>query len=168
MTMHDEKLYKKALNLSLRLLLIRGYSSYLMHKKLISKNFPEDICNLVLEQLITWRYLDDRKFAENFVMYRKQKGLGRKKIYYELLQKGIESTLAEAILDKNFSQVDEDVILHKIAFKKIIILQKRYSIEDIRPRLFRFLLTRGFAPGIISSWINTNLSTILDNITNKL
>lgn len=168
MSMHDEKLYKKALNFSLRLLLIREYSISSMYRKIISKDFPKEVCDLVVQQLIAWKYLDDAKFAENFVMFRKQKGIGRKRLYFELLQKGIESSLAEDILYKNFCQDDEEKLLHKFAIKKIAILQKRYSCEEIRPRLFNYLVARGYSASNIGNWINTNLSVILDNTTNKL
>jgi len=76
--------------------------------------------------------------------------------------------LADNVLKEVLSEKDESELLQKCALKKISLLQRRYNKDELRPKLFNYLLSRGFSPGTINSWIHTNLSAILDNVTNKL
>jgi len=165
-------LYKKALNYGLRLLLYHGRSKLKLENKLLSKGYSEEICKQVIVQLCEWGYLDDKKFAENYIYSIKETGIGRRKIYYSLLKKGISQEIATEITSLNINEEDEMKQLAKVAEKKILNLLKNFTLDEnsnlVKGKLFRYLLAKGFTPNHIKSWIDANFQAILDNIINKL
>lgn len=90
--------------------------------------------------------LDDRKFAQKLINYRKDSGYGPYYIKQQLWQKGINSDLVEALLKKSYTETDEKKIARKVfnKYKRKIDLKNQKD----RMRLMRYLANRGFSQHI--------------------
>ena len=145
--MDQESLIKKARSGVLRQLTYRDRSVREVKDYLDRKNYPEDIKDKIVKEMIGHGYLDDKRFAANFVSYRKTGGYGLLKVRYELQQKGISRPIIDELIDERFDR-EED--LEKVRE----ILRKRVPLkEDIDQRWINrqiaFLKRRGFQDNLI-------------------
>jgi regulatory protein len=95
--MNDDA-YKAIYNKALDIISRREHSQKELTDKLLKKyDIPEPV-NLVIDNLIDKNLLNDFRFSQTYVVARKRKGFGPKKIGYELVSRGInENTASEAI-----------------------------------------------------------------------
>ena len=95
--MNDDA-YKAIYNKALDIISRREHSQKELTDKLLKKyDIPEPV-NSVIENLIDKNLLNDFRFSQTYVVARKRKGFGPKKIGYELVSRGInENTASEAI-----------------------------------------------------------------------
>jgi len=80
---------------ALSLLSHREHATKELANKLKLKGHAEEEIALTIERLQEINYLNDERFAEIFVRSRISKPLGANRILQELIQKGINSTLAK-------------------------------------------------------------------------
>ena len=112
----------------------------------IKQGYDKSLVPLVLQRLDDRGYLDDERFAKLWVENRNvSKGVSRKKLRKELLQKGIATQIIDKVLS-NTSRSDEDE-LKKVVAKK----RNRYTDEQ---KFIQYLLRQGF-----------NYSDILDELS---
>lgn len=155
--MDQEALLKKARSGVFRQLTYRDRSVCEVKEYLDRKNYPEDIKAEIVKEMIGYGYLDDRRFAENLISYRKSGGHGLLRIRYELQQKGVSRQITDELIEKKFNR-EED--LNRIKE----ILSKREPLSgDIDQRWINrqatFLKRRGFQDNLILEAIkNYNLS----------
>ena len=91
---------------ALKLLRARDHTIFELRHKL-EKRFGQ-ASDKTIEQLIEKKFLDDRRFAENFVRGRKRQGRGR--LRAELERRGVESDIIQSILDnENWPSLGEVV-----------------------------------------------------------
>lgn len=135
----------------MRLLAARGRSEAELGRRLARKGFPP----AVVEDVLAWcrglGYLDDARFAEEWIRSRasSQAG-GRRRVMYELRGKGVAPDLAREKLDELFPEADERAACLAVARRHIARLQ------DLPPevrwrRLGTLLLRRGF-PSALVQW----------------
>lgn len=91
------RLKERALDLLSR----RDHSERELFRKLREKGADPSELPELLEQLRSWGYLDDRRFAENFVRYRAGKAWGKKRYSQELLQRGVRAGIVEEVLNSS-------------------------------------------------------------------
>jgi regulatory protein len=99
-----------------------------------------------LARLRTQRYVDDDAYAERYTRSRlTHQGLGRKRIRQGLRQRGLDPDQVEAGLAAALREVSEDEALDKVARR---YWRQHTRVEPARrlPRLWGFLLRRGFGP----------------------
>lgn len=124
---------------------IRVYLTNLLYKKKgvwfdsLSKELGNEIVDFVIEKLKSYSYIDDKEFAEQFVLSRvKNKPRGKYIIVSELISKGINKDLAEQTVDELIK--DEYDILKRV-------FQKKYGesklLKEDRKKI-DFLLRKGF------------------------
>jgi regulatory protein len=102
-----------------------------------------------LERLRDQHYLDDATFAERFARSRlAHRGHGRIRIRQGLRQRGVGSEEVEAGLAAAFEELPEDEVLDRLARR---YWRQHTRVEPARrlPRLWGFLLRRGFAPAAV-------------------
>ena len=87
-------IYNKALDLLSR----REHSKKEIRDKLIIRFDDKNSINSVMDRLKINNLIDDHRFAELYVLNRKRKGFGPKKIAYELLIKGIDDSISNEII----------------------------------------------------------------------
>lgn len=126
--------------LALRWLARRDYSKKEIAQKLKAKHYASEHIEPVLTQLIAMGYLNDLRFAEHYLHWRKERGYGPLRISTELRIRGIsEEMIAEVIKIPDNAWL---VQIHKIwqkHFKNSLPSNFKDHVKQIR-----FLQNRGF------------------------
>lgn len=131
---------------ALRRLAQRDQSEVELRRALGERGHSEEEIEEALDRLRAQRYVDDDAYAERFARSRlASHGLGRRRIRQGLRQRGLPPEKVEAGLRAALKDVSEDEVLDDLA--------RRYWAQHARvepgrrlPRLWGFLLRRGFAP----------------------
>lgn len=121
-------------------------------KKLTAWGINHNDAEKIVASLIQRRFIDDHRFCRAFVRDKIMFAhWGRRKITLSLIQKRVDrNIIAEAI-----NEIDETEYL---AILKKIVLAKAKTIEDAetydgRTCIFRFAVSRGFEPALVSKVI---------------
>jgi regulatory protein len=120
-----------------------------LRRALLSRGHAPDEVEGTILRLRRERYLDDGGFAERFARSRMaHQGLGRARVRQGLRQRGVARAEAEAGVAAALLEVDERRVLDGLARR---YWRQHASVEPRRrvPRLWAFLLRRGFAPGLV-------------------
>jgi regulatory protein len=89
-------IYNKALDIISR----REHSEKEIREKLCKKFNDHKVSELVITSLIEKGLVNDHRFAEMYIIARKRKGFGPKKIAYELLAKGVSDDISSQALNE--------------------------------------------------------------------
>ena len=89
-------IYNKALDIISR----RKHSEKEIREKLYKKFNDHKVSELVITSLIEKGLVNDHRFAEMYIIARKRKGFGPKKIAYELLAKGVSDNISSQALNE--------------------------------------------------------------------
>lgn len=105
------------------------------------------VAELVVQRLIEKGYLDDRKFAEYYVENRYvRKGISQKRLRMEMRNKGVDTGIIEAALEKIPRDEDEEIAK--------VIAKKRRKYNDFQ--LVGYLVRQGFnfqkAKDAVEAW----------------
>jgi regulatory protein len=133
----------------IRLLAMRDHSRVELERKLIERDFPQDLIAGCLDELSARGYIDDARFAEHYVRMRIQRGFGPLRIRQELRERGIDNSVLEAHLDCAESSWRKR--LDDVATRKFGVLTER-SNKELSKRA-RFLAYRGFPAGLIRDFL---------------
>ena len=104
-------IYNKALDLLSR----REHSKKEISDKLLIRFDDKEIIDSVINKLNSNNLIYDYRFAELYVMSRKRKGFGPKKIAFELSGKGINESVSKEIISNEggWNQVAKKVFIKK-------------------------------------------------------
>ena len=121
-----------------------NYMPYGLYKKEV-----EEIIAILIEN----NYLNEERFAVQFVGGKfRMKHWGRKKIQYELQQKGVGSYFIKLCIKRN-RRHDYLETLQKLALAKWKSLAGQQTISR-QAKTYAYLLQKGFEPAIISKVLN--------------
>ncbi|MFZ7102581.1 MAG: regulatory protein RecX [Peptococcaceae bacterium] len=138
--MNDQEVRK----LALKYLTIRPRSIYEMETYLNKKKCNETIISEVIRYLKELGYLNDANFCQLWVEDRlKFKPMGKRRLYHELMQKGVAPELIEDTLSQKVSEEIELNLAVELAGKYL-----RTNDHRQYEKLFRFLVRRGFEPKV--------------------
>ncbi len=144
---YKDYLLPKAKLKALNLLKVRDHSKKELVQKLMRAGFPQSIIDQTMAYIDSYHYIDDERFAYNYVAYR-GKMKSKKELRYELSLKGIDMDR----LDRSEDYMDElddketiRVILHKKWGEDIEVDMKE------KDRMTRYLFRRGFGSSDIFS-----------------
>ena len=126
---------KELLNYALRLLNRKDYTEKEIRDKLLKKSQSKDEIDEVIEYLKEKRFIDDVRYAQNYLYFRLKRGYGKRRVVHELLNKGIAEELIDSVL-KTENEDAEEVFL-----KKLKLLEGK---KNKRKKLFDFMYRRGF------------------------
>jgi len=120
----------------------REHSEHELRQKLEARADDSDEVEAVLDKLKDEGLQSDERFTEAYVHHRVNAGIGPLKIRYELRQKGIDESLADAILEPMAEHWDDMMRAQRV---------RKYGdkIPDDyarRMKQARFLQNRGFSP----------------------
>jgi SOS response regulatory protein OraA/RecX len=121
---------------ALKLLRMRDYTIAELHKKLEAKfgSAPQAVFDVLIQK----KFLNDRRFAENYVARRKHRGLFL--LRQELIDKGVDPEIADEILSNaDFPSLKQAVADKMADWKLRVPLQSRDTA-----RLFRALVRLGY------------------------
>ncbi len=134
---------------ALRRLARRDHSVAELRRALLDRGHDAAEVEAALERLRRERYLDDAGFAERFARSRMaHQGHGRLRIRQDLRERGVDRGVTEAGIAGALREVDERDVLDGLARR---YWRQHTGAEPQRrlPRLWTFLLRRGFAPGLV-------------------
>ena len=120
----------------------REHSEQELRRKLNARAEDADEAGVVMQQLKDEGLQSDERFTEAYVHHRVNAGIGPIKIRYELRQKGIDESLADAILEPMAEQW-ESMMRRQRERKYGEVIPAAYAE---RMKQARFLQNRGFSP----------------------
>ncbi len=126
---------KELLSYVLRLLNRKDYTENGIRGKLSKKSQNEDEINEVVEYLKEKRFIDDERYAQNYLYFRLKRGYGKRRVAFELLNKGINEGLVESVL------ASEDENAEETFLSRLELLKGK---KNKRKKLFDFMYRRGF------------------------
>jgi regulatory protein len=132
---------------ALRRLARRDHSEAELRRALAARGHASEEIEEALGRLRTQGYVNDETFAERFARSRlAHYGQGRARIRQGLRQRGVPGESMEAGLRAALEDVSEDEVLDQAARR---YWRQHPRVDPARrlPRLWAFLLRRGFAPG---------------------
>ncbi len=141
--------FNRSLKYALNILNRKDYTEFEMTAKLRKRNINEDVIRNVIQYLKDKTLLSDERFVENFIYFKLNSGYGKKKIGYDLKNKGIKENLIYGKLE----DADEFQSAKRIFEKRLQLLKNR---ENKREKLYSFLTRRGYCYETINKLLNNN------------
>lgn len=109
------------------------------------KEYSDDTIEFVMSKLVEYNYIDDKKYAQAYVLTYGKK-YGKLKLISQLKAKGVSEEIIECVLEDN--KVDS---IESVASK---YLKNKVMSYEVCQKLFRFLYSRGYEFDEINSYIN--------------
>lgn len=142
---HDNVLGKRAKKRAMHLLEKMDRTESNLRDKLRQNDYPEDLIDAAVDYVKRFHYIDDLRYAKNYIHYH-QSGKSAGKLKMDLLQKGVAKELIEQALAEEFEMDETEMI-------RDILEKKRYFSEEKSPaeqrRIYQYLLRRGYKSGDI-------------------
>ena len=147
--MPDPAAFKKAKAHALQYLSYRDRSKWELSQYLSKKEHSPPVIQKTLDYLTEINYVDDHRFALRWGQYKINKNkLGKNRLYFELLGKGVNKETIEGILNTLYEENPEMELAAQCARKKWITL---ISFEEKKKKrlLVQYLKRKGFSSDII-------------------
>lgn len=150
----EEDNYIKCKNSALRIIERTYKTEKEIHDKLVSKGYENHIIKQTVNFLKEYNLLNDGNYTRMYIKD-KAKSLGKNKIKYTLIQKGIDEYVIEEELEKiNKDEVKDTV--HEMALKKYNTLKKRENDKyKLSQKLYRFLMGKGYDYDLIKDIVKS-------------
>jgi regulatory protein len=129
-------IYNKALDIISR----REHSQKELTGKLLNKFSEEELVESVINSLVKKNLLNDFRYTEAYVVSRKRKGFGPKKIIYELIARGVMENIAYEAIENEGGWKDAALKAFNKKFKK----GKAMDFKELNKQK-AFLQNRGFS-----------------------
>lgn len=101
-----------------------------------------------------YNLLNDNNYATMYVKD-KSRNIGKKKIKYSLLQKGIDEEIIESELEK-INNDEVKAIVYEMALKKYKVFSKRENDNyKLTQKLYRFLMGKGYDYDLIKDVVKS-------------
>lgn len=137
----NEILIKRARRRTMHLLEKMDRTEAQLRSKLRQGFYPEDIIEDAIAYVKGFHYLDDVRYAQNYVRNQKDKK-SQRKIWMELVGKGIGKEIIAQALEEEYQQEKEQELILKWVEKKNYSSEKADLKE--KQRMYQFLMRKGF------------------------
>lgn len=141
----SEILPKRAKLRSMNLLKSREYTEYQLREKLRQGMYPESVIDEAIEYLKSYRYLDDRRYVKDYIVYYSE-SRSRGRIEQDLLRKGIHRGLIRTVYEEDLG---EEKLPDEILLIKKLLEKKNYHGESAdyqeKQKMRTFLYRKGFS-----------------------
>ncbi|CCU79182.1 Regulatory protein RecX [Halanaerobium saccharolyticum subsp. saccharolyticum DSM 6643] len=143
----DKKEFSKARNKAFKLLSYRERTIKEIEDRLSKKDFEADVIKAVVDFLLEKDYLNEERFAEMWIRSRKKHHpRGRKLIYKELKNKGVNQRLINNALNEYLSNQEE---LEMAEYLKDKWLRRRTEEDSSSYKLKNYLANKGFSYDLV-------------------
>lgn len=132
---------RKAINKAYELLSYRDLSHKELDDKLKSRGFTEEERKKAAEKVLSIGALSDERFAKTYSERLLSKGYGRRRVVHELVLKGVDKEIIEALLQDKLSIENTDAIA---AFIEKKLRGKSALDKKTRDSIIRNLISKGF------------------------
>ena len=137
----SEVVLKRAKLRCLRLLEDMDRTETALRDKLKQGYYPQDIIDQAVAYVKSFGYLDDVRYAENFVRSR-QGTKSRREIEAALRQKGVRGDLIDRALEECYQESGEEEAILRIIKKKKFRFQDADDAE--KQKMYAYLARKGF------------------------
>lgn len=150
---------KRAKLRTMNLLKSRSYTTSQLKEKLVLGGYPSRIIDEVIEYVASFGYVNDRRYAVDFIEYNKETK-SKTRIITDLLKKGISSDVIENAWEETVGNDRQ-----KLEKEQIIrwIEKKHFSVGTATPaemqKMIAFLYRRGFSFEAIRSTLSLDITT---------
>ena len=149
----DEDNYIKCKNTALKTIERTYKSEKELAQKLALKGYDDHIINRTINFMKEYNLLDNN-YATMYVKD-KSRNIGKKKIKYSLLQKGIDEEIIESELEK-INNDEVKAIVYEMALKKYKVFSKRENDNyKLTQKLYRFLMGKGYDYDLIKDVVKS-------------
>ena len=132
---------KRAMNLLQK----KSYAEGELRTKLTDGGYPEDIVEKAVEYVRSFGYIDDVRYAADYIRYHSSQGRGKNRIRLELRGKGI----SDESFDKAWSEMEEVGLIADTDAQIARLLEKKHFSPDMersdKDKIAAFILRRGFS-----------------------
>ena len=150
----DEDNYIKCKNTALKTIERTYKSEKELAQKLALKGYDDHIINRTINFMKEYNLLNDNNYATMYVKD-KSRNIGKKKIKYSLLQKGIDEEIIESELEK-VNNDEVKAIVYEMALKKYKVFSKRENDNyKLTQKLYRFLMGKGYDYDLIKDVVKS-------------
>ena len=150
----DEDNYIKCKNTALKTIERTYKSEKELAQKLALKGYDDHIINRTINFMKEYNLLNDNNYATMYVKD-KSRNIGKKKIKYSLLQKGIDEEIIESELEK-INNDEVKAIVYDMALKKYKVFSKRENDNyKLTQKLYRFLMGKGYDYDLIKDVVKS-------------
>lgn len=152
---HAERL-QKAKDYALRYISYRPRTVWEVDKKLTDKGYDHQIIALTIKFLKEYCFLDDLEFARFWIGNRqKVKPCGSRRIYCELVQKGVAKSIIDTCLGEITPEQEEEAAAALVEKK---CQRAPFDYNKIRG----FLLRRGYTPSVVNNILAKYAKSLLE------
>lgn len=145
----NEILPKRAKLRSMKLLQSKDYTRKQLEDKLRQGEYPQECIDETIRYVESYGYIDDRKYARNYIEYHIQ-DRSRRRIETDLMAKGIAKDVIRDVFD---GLAGEGVEQDENRMVSLLLKKKNYSAESAtdteRQKLYGYLYRKGFSPDVI-------------------
>ena len=137
---------------ALKTLGARACSGGELRQKLAQRAVRLEDVDATLARLKEYRYVDDRRFAENFATARlENQRLGKNRVSQELRRRRVAPALAQTVVDKAYKNVDEAALIEEFIRRKYRDTAREDFLREEKQlaSAYRRLLRAGFGSGNI-------------------
>ncbi|HOB87075.1 MAG TPA: regulatory protein RecX [Bacillota bacterium] len=145
--MADESILKKARGRALRYLGYRPRTGKELADYLRKGGYEEQVIAAIMKEMMEYGYIDDRRFADDYIRSSKLRGIGLRRAVNELKRKGIARSITEECL-KLYDAQEEEAQAKALVEKKI--RNRRGGLDrKAAANLGAYLYRRGFRSDVI-------------------
>lgn len=143
----------RAKNAVFLLLNVRNRTEWEIRQRLQKKKYSPEVVDAAVAYFYGLQLIDDRAFARSWIQFRLSRLYGLRRIFFELVEKGIDRKVVDEELGRVRPELDEESAIRGL-------IQKRMSrYKELEPakakrRLFQFLANKGFSPEVITKVLN--------------
>lgn len=111
-----------------------------LRRKLLEGEYPSDLVEEAIDYVKRYHYIDDRRYAENYIRYHQQ-GKSRLRLKQDLMRRGIGRQTVDEALEACYEQEDGEKI-------RQVLQKKHYDPEHAdrreQQRMYGYLMRAGF------------------------
>lgn len=119
-----------------------------LKQKLKQAEYTDTIIESAIEYVKMFHYLDDERYAANYIRYKKSTK-SKRQLQTELMQKGIRKEFIEQAFDDEYD--DEDIAIQKAIAKKTLDIESLSQEEKMK--LASSLYRKGFKMDVIQKYM---------------
>lgn len=139
-TIRKDVVLKRAKLRAMHLLTDMARTEAGLRQKLKQNLYPEDIVEEALTYVKSFGYVDDYRYAENYIISKKE-SRSRKEIYAKLCEKGVSKDLIALAFENCYEDGEREAICQLIRKKNIDI---ENATEKELNKLYGYLARKGF------------------------
>lgn len=144
-TIMTQILPSRCIKRAMNLLQKKSFAEGELVRKLSEGGYPEEVIDKAVEYVRSYGYIDDVRYAADYIRYHSSQGRGRNRIRLELRAKGI----SDDSFEKAWNEMEEVGLIADTDSQIEKLLEKKHFSPDMersdKDKIVAFILRRGFS-----------------------